>query len=169
MKKFGLATAMLVFFFNGLASFAFAAGPDPFEGLTITPPDDSVSADVRGLYGKSGKWGGKSGWDGIWLGGVGTGGKSAMDREPGYLAVVSLSEKEAVLIFGYGRYRFRCEAKITTNDQGIPCLEVRDNITTPFSNKSSHPPVFCLLNEGKIRGGWWGYTIEQTITLVPLD
>ncbi len=162
MKRISLAIVMLTFFLVGFASVAFAAGPDPFEGLKITPPDESFSPEVRALFGKSGKWGDKDGKDGIWHNYFLT--RIGSSREPGYLVVLNLSETEAEIKVGYGKVSFIGKASVA-REEGRVCLKTSGNLISAEAALQ-----FCLEpSSEKMRGEMWGKTTQYVISLAPLE
>jgi hypothetical protein len=166
MKKiFALiAVVVVMVLFGGSVRAA-----DQFEGLQIVPPDSSVSPDIRALYGKSGKWGKKGGWDGIWHAdiSVSRAAGSKITDEPGILAVVQLTNEKAKLHFTYGKQTYDCEAKVFTHDQNGICMQT-DEKSAPPSDRAGEPPIFCL-KDGKITGKWQGYYTLRTIPLSQLE
>lgn len=150
-----------------LACDSFAA--DPFAGLQITPPDESVSPDIRALFGKSGKWGKKGGWDGIWHPDISvsrSAGSQAKD-EPGVMAIINLTNKKAKLHFTYGESVYDNDAKVFGDDKQGVCMQVEEKITPP-GDRNGDPPIFCL-KEGKMMAKWQGFYTMRTMQLSPLD
>jgi hypothetical protein len=156
MKRMFVVFAVLAIFF-GFAVIAFAArGPDPFAGLKITPPDESVSPEVRALYGKCGKWGDRGGWDGIW---ASPSPRVISQRQPGHLAVLRLGEKSADLQFGYGSEKILTRADVVMENGKVYLrTEPAGSITATFYIEGS-----------KMKGTLIDGKVTMEISLIPLE